>query len=70
LEVYRQEVRGRGRHYNFKMIMSAMTAPAILYAMHGYEVIVDFSIPPWLLDTARRIAKSKDVVRTSVSRNS
>jgi chloramphenicol 3-O-phosphotransferase len=52
---------GRGIHYDFKMIMSAMTAAAVPYALHGYEVIVDFSIPPWFLDNARRIAKRRDV---------
>lgn len=36
----------RGRSKNFKTIMSAMTAAAVPYALAGYEVIVDFSIPP------------------------
>jgi predicted kinase len=46
---------------NFKMIMTAMTAAALPYALYGYEVILDFSIPPWFLETAQRLAKSKDV---------
>jgi hypothetical protein len=29
--------------------------------LHGYEVILDFSIPPWFLETAQKVAKSKDV---------
>ncbi|MGD0628010.1 MAG: AAA family ATPase [Terracidiphilus sp.] len=52
---------GQGRQKNFKVIMSAMTAAAVPYAMAGYEVILDFSIPPWFLDTVRKIAKVRDV---------
>ena len=52
---------GQGRNKNFRMIMTAMTAAALPYALFGYEVIVDFSIPPWFLDTARKVVKSKDV---------
>ncbi len=32
---------------NFKMVMTSMVAAALPYALYGYEVIVDFSIPPW-----------------------
>jgi predicted kinase len=46
---------------NFKTIMAAMTAAAIPYAMAGYEVILDFSIPPWFLDTARKIADRRSI---------
>ena len=52
---------GRGRNQNFRMIMTAMTAAAVPFALFGYEVIVDFSIPPWFLDTARKVIKSKEV---------
>ncbi|MFZ1131692.1 MAG: AAA family ATPase [Terriglobales bacterium] len=45
----------------FKMVMTAMTTAALPYALYGYEVILDFSIPPWFLETAQRIAKSRDV---------
>ncbi|MGH9493562.1 MAG: phosphotransferase-like protein [Candidatus Sulfotelmatobacter sp.] len=50
-----------GRKRNFRTIMTSMTAAAIAYAVAGYHVIIDFSIPPWFLDTARRIAKARDV---------
>jgi chloramphenicol 3-O-phosphotransferase len=40
---------GVGRKKNFRTIMSAMTAAAVPYALVGYEVILDFSIPPWYL---------------------
>jgi AAA domain-containing protein len=51
----------RPREKKFKMVMSAMTAAALPYAASDYETILDFSIPPWFLDTARRIAKVRDV---------
>jgi len=54
--------KGAGRREkNFKMIMTAMTAAALPYALYGYEVILDFSIPPWFLETAQRVVKSRDV---------
>jgi|ERR1700733_4911561 predicted kinase len=52
---------GQPRKKNFKMVMTAMMASALPYALYGYEVIVDFSIPPWFLKTAVKIAKSKEV---------
>jgi len=52
---------GGRREKNFKMIMTAMTAAAATYALYGYEVILDFSIPPWFLETARKVAKVRDV---------
>lgn len=52
---------GQRREKNFKMVMTAMTAAALPYALYGYEVILDFSIPPWFLETAQRVIKSKDV---------
>jgi len=37
--------------------MRAMTAAAIPFARSGYEVLIDFSIPPQFLGTARKIVK-------------
>ena len=34
-----------------------MTAAAIPFARAGYEVLIDFSIPPQLLPVARKIVK-------------
>lgn len=49
-----------GRRYeHFKTIMSAMTAAALPFALRGYEVVLDFTIPPWFLDTVRRIVDSR-----------
>ena len=38
-----------------------MMAAAIPYPVSGYEVILDFSVPPWFLDTVLRIAKMRTV---------
>lgn len=43
-------------HKGFRTIMSAMTAAAIPFAARGSQVILDFPIPPWFPDTARKIA--------------
>ncbi len=43
-------------HKRFQMTMRAMLAAAVPYAASKYETIIDFSIPPWFLDTARDIA--------------
>jgi adenylate kinase family enzyme len=51
----------KSRQKDFKMIMTAMTAAAMTYALYGYETILDFSIPPWFLETALRIVDKKDV---------
>ena len=48
-------------HKNFKMLMTSMVAAALPYALYGYETIVDFSIPPWFLDTARQVASRREV---------
>jgi hypothetical protein len=51
----------RKRYDNFKMVMRSMTAAAVPYALSGYEVILDFSIPPWFLETAIKIAGLRNV---------
>jgi predicted ABC-type ATPase len=40
-----------------QVIMRAMTAAAIPFARSGYETLIDFSIPPQFLGTARKIVK-------------
>jgi len=49
------------RHKNFKMIMTAMVAAAVPYALYGYETLLDFSIPPWFLGTVDKIVQRKEV---------
>jgi len=46
-----------GMAKNFTTIMSAMTAAAIPYATAGYEVVLDFSIPPWFVAGAHGMVK-------------
>jgi predicted ABC-type ATPase len=46
---------------NFKMIMRSMTVAALPYARTGYEVILDFSIPPWYLPTIVKIVKARNI---------
>lgn len=51
------QAHSRDRREVFQVIMRSMTAAAIPFARSGYEVLVDFSIPPEFLTTARKIVK-------------
>jgi hypothetical protein len=51
----------RSRSKDFKTVMASMLAASIPYANAGYEVIIDFSIPPWFLPTAIKIAGKRDL---------
>jgi adenylate kinase family enzyme len=42
---------------NFNVIMRAMTAATIPFVRSGYNVVLDFSIPPYFLEMARKILK-------------
>ena len=39
------------------MLVRAMTAAAVPFARSGFRVLIDFSIPPTVVDTARKILK-------------
>jgi adenylylsulfate kinase-like enzyme len=51
------KAHSRDRREVFRVIMRSMTAAATPFARSGYEVILDFSIPPQFLETARKILK-------------
>jgi adenylate kinase family enzyme len=58
------------RNKNFKMIMTAMIGAALPMALYGHEVILDFSIPPWFLETVHKVVKGKVSVHYIVLRPS
>ena len=43
----------------FTMIMRAMTATARHFERDGYEVLLDFSIPPWYLEAIGKLLQGK-----------
>ncbi len=47
----------RGQRENFPVLVRSMTAAAIPFARSGFRVLIDFSIPPAYVDTARKILK-------------
>jgi len=42
---------------NFPVLVRSMTAAAVPFARSGFRVLIDFSIPPAYLETARKILK-------------
>lgn len=44
---------------SFRAIMASMTAAAVPLAAGGRHVLLDFSIPPWFLDTAKAIVSMR-----------
>lgn len=42
---------------NFPVLVRSMTAAAIPFARSGFRVLIDFSIPPAFVETARKILK-------------
>lgn len=46
---------------SFRAIMASMTAAAVPLAAGGRHVLLDFSIPPWFLDTAKAIASVRNL---------
>ena len=47
----------RGMQDNFHVLVRSMTAAAVPFARSGFRVLIDFSIPPTFVDTARKILK-------------
>ena len=42
---------------NFPVLVRSMTAAAVPFARSGFRVLIDFSIPPTFVQTARKILK-------------
>ena len=42
---------------NFPVLVCSMTAAALPFARSGFRVLIDFSIPPTYVDTARKLLK-------------
>lgn len=47
----------RGMRDDFPVLVRSMTAAAIPFARSGYRVLIDFSIPPTFVESARKILK-------------
>ena len=47
----------RGLRDDFPVLVRSMTAAAVPLARSGFQVLIDFSIPPSFVDTARKILK-------------
>jgi hypothetical protein len=47
----------RGLRENFPVVVRSMTAAAIPFARSGFQVLIDFSIPPAYVETAGKILK-------------
>jgi gluconate kinase len=47
----------RGPREHFPVLVRSMTAAALPFARAGFRVLIDFSIPPGYVDTARKILK-------------
>lgn len=53
--------QGGPTHQSFVTIMVSMTAAAVPFASSGSRVVLDFSMPPWFLPTAKRVAAVRDI---------
>jgi len=52
-----QKPGDQGAHGSFPVLVRSMTAAALPFARSGFRVLIDFSIPPTFIDTARKILK-------------
>jgi hypothetical protein len=48
-------------HNKFKTIMISMTTASLAYVRAGYQVIIDFSVPPWFLPTVFKIVNDRNI---------
>ena len=59
-DVFWSFIRNAGKRRlqdNFPVLIRSMTAAAVPLARSGFQVLIDFSIPPTYADTARKILK-------------
>lgn len=47
----------RAMQENFPVLVRSMTAAGVPFARSGFKVLIDFSIPPTFVETARKILK-------------
>lgn len=52
---------GKSGFENFKATMGAMIAATIPYARNGYDVLLDFNIPPWYIKKAGESIKKRKI---------
>jgi predicted kinase len=48
-------------HKNFKTVMISMTTASLAYVRAGYQVIIDFSVPPWFLPAVFKIVSDRNM---------
>ena len=48
-------------HKNFRTIMISMTTASLAYVRAGYQVIIDFSVPPWFLPAVFKIVNDRNI---------
>lgn len=56
-----KEEAEKGPHRAFRAIMSSMTAASVPLAVAGYNVVLDFSIPPWYLENVLKITARREI---------
>jgi chloramphenicol 3-O-phosphotransferase len=52
---------GEEKLENFRTIMRSMVSASGPFVLAGCETILDFSIPPWYMETAVKILKARDL---------
>jgi predicted kinase len=50
-----------GTIQNFKMVMRSMTVAVMPFCRVGYQVVLDFSIPPWYMEVILEILKRRNI---------
>jgi len=56
---YLPHAKGKDIERNAPIVMRAMTAASVPFAVTGHEVILDFTFGPWFLETVQRIVRDR-----------